>query len=64
MSEFGWSYKHVRLELSGAQGWAWYNWAIEQKEVPLCQRAYERVGDGYIRQETKKILARKRKATK
>ncbi len=57
MRTYGWSLRHVRLEMTGAQGWVWYNWALEN-EATAMGPAYKRTTDGYIRQERDKHLKR------
>ena len=56
MREFGWSLKHVKFGMTGAEGWIWYNWARENL-VTAFGPIYKRTSDGYIRQETKRLVA-------
>lgn len=55
MRSYGWSADYVADELDGAQGWVYANWAREN-EASVWGSGIERVGDGYVRQETKRIL--------
>jgi len=64
-SHYGWSLEYVLDELDGAQGWVWYNFAIEHEnklhggsEIKYADREIEvngvvtKVpGKGYIQQE-------------
>lgn len=45
----------VQFDLTSSQGWAFYNWAVEN-EMTAFGVAVERDGDGYVAQERKKIL--------
>lgn len=56
MKVFGWPADYVRKGITGAQGWVYYNWAREHEATIWGQRL-ERQTDGYIRQETKKLIA-------
>ena len=47
--------------MNGAQGWVYFNYAKEN-EATIWGNTLERVGEGYVEQEYKKILSRKRKA--
>lgn len=60
MSFWGWSEEKVR-RMNGAQGWVYFNYAKEN-EATIWGNTLERVGEGYVEQEYKKILSRKRKA--
>lgn len=55
MRTYGWSLRHVRFEMTGAQGWVWYNWALEN-EVTAMGPSYKRTTVGYIGQEREKLL--------
>lgn len=55
MKTFGWSFHHVKFELTGAQGWVWYNFALEDT-ISAWGPVYKRVGDGYVRQETRRLV--------
>jgi hypothetical protein len=57
MKAYGWSEKRVAEKLDGAQGWVWFNWALEN-EASVWGSGIERKGDGYVKQETKRILER------
>jgi len=57
MKTYGWTPDFVRKGITGAQGWVYYNWAMENEQVgfgPLV----ERTGDGYVAQQKKQILSR------
>lgn len=55
MKEYGWKPDYIRLELSGAQGWVWYNWSIENESSLLGERL-ERKTPGYVAQERERLL--------
>lgn len=55
MKVYGWSYRHVRYELPGAQAWVWYAWAKEHAQQGFGP-VYKRTGPGYIKQEIKELL--------
>jgi len=55
MKTYGWSYRHVRFGMTGAEGWVWYNFAMEDT-ISAWGPVYKRVGDGYVRQETKRLV--------
>lgn len=55
MATFGWSADYVRKGIPGAQGWVYYNWAV-QNEATVWGTGREQKSDGYVRQETKRIL--------
>jgi len=38
---------HVLFDLASVEGWAWYNWALENEPYSNLERAT----DGYIAQE-------------
>lgn len=48
--------RFIRLELTGAQGWVWYNAAVEHEQMSFGP-ANKRTTDGYIRQETQRLMA-------
>jgi hypothetical protein len=56
MRTYGWSLDYVRLGMTGAQSWVWYNWAIEN-EMSAFGLVYKRKSDGYIRQEINRLVA-------
>jgi hypothetical protein len=56
MKTFGWSYEKVRTGMTGAECWAWYAWAMEN-ETTAFGSAFKRTTDGYVRQETKRLMA-------
>lgn len=41
--------------MTSAEGWVRYAWAIEN-EMAMFGPLYERVSDGYIKQEAKRLL--------
>jgi hypothetical protein len=47
---FGWSADYVRTKITSAQGWAYYNWAMEN-EMTAFGALYQRKTPGYIQQE-------------
>jgi hypothetical protein len=55
MKAFGWSLRFVRFGITGAESWVWYNWAIEN-EITAFGALYKRKTDGYVRQETKRLV--------
>ena len=55
MKAYGWSEKRVAEKLDGAQGWVWYNFALEDT-ISAWGPVYKRVGDGYVRQETRRLV--------
>lgn len=60
MHYYGWTEEHVDCEVTSAQGWAWYNIAIES-EATLAGPVAVRSGDGYVAQERKAIMEAKAK---
>lgn len=54
MAAYGWTPEYVRSGITGAQGWAYYFWALEN-EMTIWGAAHERRGDGYVAQERKRI---------
>ena len=59
MKVFGWSEDHCRKRLPGARGWVWYYWALEN-DANMFGKSVERLGKGYIAQETDKLMAEAR----
>jgi hypothetical protein len=55
MKTFGWSWKYVRTGITGAQGWAWYAWAMGN-EVGAWGPLFKQTTDGYIKQEAKRLI--------
>ena len=51
----GFTLEFVQFDLTSSQGWPFYNWAVEN-EMTAFGEVRERVGDGYVAQERKKIL--------
>jgi hypothetical protein len=52
---YGWSVNHIRKEITSAQGWVYYNWALEN-EASVWGDRLDRKSDGYVKQERKKIF--------
>lgn len=53
MKSYGWSAEHVRKRITGAQGWAYYFWAM-QNEATMFGGSLELV-NGYVAQEIQLI---------
>jgi hypothetical protein len=53
METFGWSEHKVRNEITSAQGWLWYSWAMENR-MTTFGAMFERTSPGYIQQEAKR----------
>ena len=60
MRAYGWSPDYVRKGITGAQGWVWYNWALEN-EASVWGVWLERTTPGYVKQEYQKRLKALRK---
>ncbi len=54
MQTFGWSEQHVCEEITGAQGWAYYTWAVENRAI-LFGSEIQRASLGYVAQEIKRL---------
>ena len=50
MQVFGWTPDYVRKGITGAQGWAYYSWAIAQESAKWMQSPAE-PANGYVAQE-------------
>jgi hypothetical protein len=50
MKTFGWTPEYVLEDITGAHGWAYRNWALEN-EATMLGSAMERRTPGYVRQE-------------
>jgi len=61
MKTFGWTERFCRSGIPGGRAWVWYFWAIEYEATALGSM-YERVGKGYIAQETDRLFAEGKKA--
>lgn len=61
MKSYGWSETYVSEELTGAQGWVFFNWAVEN-ESSVWGSSIERKGDGYIAQERNRLCQIKAKS--
>ena len=57
MKVFGWSRDHCRKRITGAEGWVWYFWGLEN-EATLFGRLVERKGKGYIALESDRLFDR------
>lgn len=55
MKTYGWSLRFVKFDMPGAESWVWYNWAMEN-ETSAFGHVYKRRTDGYVRQETKRLV--------
>jgi len=62
MRAYGWTPDFVRLKITSAQGWVYYNWAKEN-EMTVLGANYELKTPGYIGQEKQKILKQNGNAT-
>lgn len=54
MSTFHWTEDYACEEISGAKGWVFYNFALENRAT-MFGALVERVGDGYIAKERKRL---------
>ena len=54
---YGWTWDYVQFEITSAQGWCFYNWALES-EMTAFGAIAEVKGDNFIAQERKAILER------
>lgn len=54
---FGWTPDYIRKGITGAQGWAYFAWALEN-EMSMFGSSVERKSDGYIKQEIKWLTAK------
>jgi hypothetical protein len=63
MKVFGWTEDYCRKGITGARGWVWYNWALEN-EATLFGRLVERTSKGYIGQESDRIFNEAKKDRK
>jgi hypothetical protein len=53
MKTFGWTPDYVMEEITGAQGWVYRNWALEN-EATMWGESLVRRTPGYVRQEMEK----------
>lgn len=58
MKTFGWSREFCMDELDGAEGWAWYYWAVIN-EAQVWGYGKGIKGNSYLAQERQRILAEK-----
>ena len=54
MKAYGWTADYIRFEITGAEGWIYYNWAYEN-EASVWGSGVRAV-DGYVKQEWKQII--------
>ena len=50
-----WTLEYIRKRLHGGQGWAYYNWALEN-EVGISGGMLKRKTPGYVNQELWRML--------
>lgn len=55
MSFYGWTADYVLDGITGAEGWVYYNWALEN-EAQIFGIKRERSSDGYVKQEWKRLM--------
>lgn len=48
--------EHCWTGVTSAEGWVRYSWAVANVQASGFGMAYQLAGDGYIKQQTKKIL--------
>ena len=58
MKTYGWTQDYVRKGLTGAQGWAFYNWALESesRNAGVWGAVLDRKSPGYVKQEMQRML--------
>ena len=61
MEHWGWSEDYVRKKLVGAQGWVYYNWALENQNN-LLGGGPVRKTPGYLAQERIKIYGQQQRS--
>lgn len=54
MKTFGWTPDFIRKRIPGAQGWAYYYWALE-REASFWGGGPERKGKGYVQQQVERL---------
>jgi hypothetical protein len=54
-SHYHWSKEYVEDELDGAEGWMWYNVAIERENQRHGGNQIKISGKGYVKQEADRI---------
>ena len=59
MATFKMTEEHVTEELTGAQGWMLYVWAVEN-EARMWGGSLRRTSPGYVKQEMQSIMREKR----
>ena len=55
MSTYHWTPEYVRWELNAAEGWAYYNWA-RQNRASVWGSDEKTTSPGYLKQEIDSIL--------
>jgi hypothetical protein len=55
MKVFGWSEGYCRKGITGARGWVWYFWALEN-DAGVFGKSIERKGKGYIGMESDRLF--------
>jgi hypothetical protein len=58
MKCYGWSAEHIQYDITGAQGWVYYYWALEN-EASVWGTGLVNKSPGYLKQEWQKILESK-----
>jgi hypothetical protein len=57
MHFYHWDEDYVRLKMTSAKSWVYYNFALEN-QMSVWGAAFERKTDGYVKQETKQIFSK------
>jgi hypothetical protein len=57
MKAYGWTADYIRFDLIGAQGWVYYNWALEN-EASVWGSSIRPASAGYVKQEWNKLMER------
>lgn len=55
MRSYQWKPDFVRYEITGAEGWVYYNWALEN-ESSVWGSGLEKKSPGYLKQEINRLL--------
>lgn len=55
MKVFGWTPDFISYEITGAEGWVYYNWAIEH-EMTAFGPIFKATTAGYVKQEFEALL--------
>ena len=59
MRTFGWTPDFVRKGITGAEGWIYYNWAMEN-EASIWGSGLDRRTPGYVKQEFEQLRAQRK----